>query len=168
MIKVILNNILRFIFLVLLQVLILDGINLGGYINPYMYILFIILLPFETPNWLLLVLAFMIGISVDAFSNTLGIHASASVFAAFLRPMTLKFMAPRDGYEAGTQPKLSTYGFGWFLRYSLIIIFSHHLFFFIVIAFDFADFFSTLMRAILSGSFTLVIIIISQYITYRK
>ena len=45
------RNIIRFVFLVLLQVLILNNIQFSGYINPYFYIYFILLLPFDTPRW---------------------------------------------------------------------------------------------------------------------
>ena len=78
----ILKNIIRFVVLVFIQVAILNNIQISGFINPYMYVLFILLLPFETPNWILLVLSFFLGLSIDIFSNTLGMHASASVFMA--------------------------------------------------------------------------------------
>ncbi len=109
MIRVLPRNIIRFVLLVLFQVLVFNNIQLGGYLNPYIYVLFLLLMPFETPRWLLLVAAFTLGISIDVFSNTLGIHTSATVFMAFIRPFVLDFIAPRDGYEIGTQtysPKL--------------------------------------------------------------
>jgi hypothetical protein len=56
--NIILKNIIRFVVLVLIQVAILNNIQVSGFVNPYMYILFILLLPFEIPNWLLLVLSF--------------------------------------------------------------------------------------------------------------
>ena len=77
MINNILKHSVRFVFLVLLQVLILNNIQLNGFINPYLYILFIIMLPFEIPVWLLMLLAFVMGISIDMFLNTMGIHVCA-------------------------------------------------------------------------------------------
>ena len=99
MINLFLRNIGRFIFLVLFQVLVLDNIQLGGYLNPFMYVLFILLMPFETPGWVLLFSAFLLGGSIDLFEHTPGMHASAAVFMAFLRPAVLKLIAPREGYE---------------------------------------------------------------------
>ena len=61
----ILKNIIRFVVLVFIQVAILNNIQISGFINPYMYVLFILLLPFETPNWILLVLSFFLGLSID-------------------------------------------------------------------------------------------------------
>lgn len=82
--RLVVTNIFRFIALVLIQVLIMNKVNFYGFLNPYIYILFILLLPFETPGWLLLVLSFSMGLTVDLFSGTLGLHAASSVFAGFM------------------------------------------------------------------------------------
>ncbi|PLX03584.1 MAG: rod shape-determining protein MreD, partial [Marinilabiliales bacterium] len=131
MIKVFSRNILRFIFLLLLQVLVLDHINFGGFVNPYLFILFIILLPFETPNWLLLVIAFILGISIDIFNNSPGIQTAATLAMAYARPFLLKVISPRDGYEPGTFPRLYYYGFSWFFKYSVFMVLIHHFTYFI-------------------------------------
>ena len=106
MINLVIRNILRMLVLILFQVLVLNNIQVSGYINPYMYVLFILLLPFETPRWLLLISGFAIGISIDLFANTLGMHTSATVFMAFLRPYILKLLMPHDEYEQSTYPRL--------------------------------------------------------------
>lgn len=168
MIKIIGRNILRFVFLILLQVWVLNNIQFSGFINPYVYILFILLLPFETPAWFILILAFFLGLSVDMFTNTLGMHASASVFMAFFRPYVLQSIAPRDGYEINTFPRVYYYGFTWFFKYTLILVFIHHLFLFTVEVFGFTSYYWVLWRTVLSTLFTMVIIIISQYLIYRK
>lgn len=168
MIKFFGGNIIRFIILVLVQILILNNIQISGYIVPYFYVLFILLLPFETPRWLLLVVAFALGISIDLFMNTPGMHAAATVFMAFLRPYVLEMSSPRDGYEPGTLPRLSYYGFQWFLRYTVILVIAHHFFLFYVEVFRFAEFFSTLLRVLLSSLFSITLIMLSQYFIYRK
>ena len=104
MIRIVGRNIIRFLILILFQVLVLDNILLNGYLNPYFYVLFIILMPFETPRWLLLISGFLLGLSVDLFENTLGMHAAATVFMALVRPWVLSIFAPRDGYEPDTFP----------------------------------------------------------------
>jgi len=167
MIKTVPRYLLNFILLVLLQVFVLNNIQFSGYINPYIYVVFILTLPFETPKWLLLVLAFLMGISIDVFSNTPGMHSSATVFMAFLRPFVLKIIAPRDGYEPETSPHLRYYGGNWFLKYAAILVFAHHLFLFYIEVFRFSDFFATLLRAVLSSSFSIVLILIGQYF-FRK
>ena len=117
MIKLLPRYIIYFALLVFIQVFILNNIQLGGFVNPYLYVLFILLLPFEIPNWFLLVVAFFLGFTVDLFSNTIGMHSSATVFMAFLRPYVLKIISPRDGYESETLPQLRYYGAVWYLRY---------------------------------------------------
>jgi len=168
MIKQIPRYILSFFLLVLLQVLILNNIQLGGFINPYVYILFILILPFNTPKWLLLILGFLLGFSIDLFTNTLGMHSSATVFIAFLRPFVLKIISPRDGYESETSPTVSFYGISWFIQYSTILVFAHHLILFYIEVFRFSDFFITLLRIILSSVLSLLIIFISQYFYRNK
>jgi rod shape-determining protein MreD len=168
MIKLFGRNIIRFVVLVLVQILILNNVQISGYIIPNFYILFILLLPFETPKWMLLLLAFTLGISVDLFTQTPGMHAAATVFMAFLRPGVLEMSAPRDGYESGSFPRIYYFGFQWFLRYAAILILAHHLVLFYIEVFRFAEFFSTLLRVLLSSSFSLVLIMLSQYFIYRK
>lgn len=168
MIRIVGRNIIRFLVLILFQVLVLNNVLLGGYLNPYVYVIFILLMPFETPRWLLLVTAFFLGLSVDLFTNTLGMHAAASVFMAFLRPWVLRSFAPRDGYEPDTFPRVFYYGFNWFLRYSLVLVFLHHMALFYIEAFHFQDFLSTLLRVILSTVLTTATIILSQYFVFRK
>lgn len=162
------SNIIRFIFLVIFQVSILNNIDLGGYISPFLYILFIILLPFETPKWLILVSAFLLGISIDIFSDTIGLHAFASVFIAFIRPSLLNAFAPHDGYSSGSTPLVNSYGFNWFLRYSFLMTIIHHIIFFYIEAFSFEFFFSTLWKAVLSSIFTIILIILSRLLTIKR
>jgi len=81
----IIQNIIRFLLLVLFQVLVLNNIEFLGFINPYLYILFILSLPVQTPRWFALLLAFVLGLTIDTFSNTMGMHAFASVLICFLR-----------------------------------------------------------------------------------
>jgi hypothetical protein len=133
-----------------------------------MYVLFILLLPFEIPNWLLLFLGFFLGVSIDMFTSTLGMHASACVFMAFLRPYVLNVIALRDGYEVGTSPGIQHLGVSWFLKYSLILITAHHLFLFFIEVFSFSNFLDTMGRALLSVVFSFILIIISQFFMFKK
>lgn len=158
---------LQFIFFVLLQGLVLNNVQFSSIINPYLYILFILWLPIETPKFVLLLVSFILGLSVDLFSNTVGMHASATLFLAFCRPFVLRFFEPRDGYEPNQKPGLNHFSLSWFLIYTLILTFLHHLFLFYVEVFRFSDFFSTLSRVIASTVFTVTLILISQFFVYN-
>jgi len=166
--NIILKNTIRFIVLVLIQVAILNNIQVSGFLNPYMYVLFILLLPFETPNWLLLSLSFLLGFSVDIFSGTLGMHASACVFMGYIRPYVLNYLSLRDGYEIGTYPGISYYGFAWFFKYALVLVIAHHSFLFIIEAFSFSNFSETMVRIIFSSFFSLTLIVTSQFLMFKK
>lgn len=164
------NSVLRFglifILLILLQVLLFNNIQFSGYINPYIYILFILLLPVEIPSWLLLLISFATGLIIDFFSGSPGMHSSATVLAGFSRPYILRVIAPRDGYEAGSSPAMITYGFRWFLIYTSLIILVHHTALFYLEVFRFAEFFRTLLRVLLSSLFSITFILMIEF--YRK
>jgi rod shape-determining protein MreD len=160
------SNILRFILVIVLQVAILNNIDIGGYAKPFMYILFILLLPFETPKWLLLVSSFFIGIIIDIFSDSIGIHAFTSVFIAFLRPYVLQYFAPSEGYFLST-PLKNNFGLAWFVRYITFLTIIHSIIFFFLEAFSFEFFFTSLLKAILSSIFTIILIIISRLLTAK-
>ena len=123
---IIFKNIGRFIFLILFQVLILNNIQFNGYINPYLYIYFILLLPFETPRWLLLLSAFLLGLSLDAFTNTFGLNAAACVLMAFVRPFVISAISTGTEFMIGHSTSLKNQGFKWFAYYSITLIFIHH------------------------------------------
>lgn len=158
----IIRIIFRFILLVAVQVILLNNIRLGGYINPFIYVLFIMLLPVRIPKTLLLVISFATGICIDVFSNTLGMHAAASVFLGFARPGILRAISPRDGYEADASPSIKQMGLNWFMLYTCIAVVLHHLVLFYVEVFRFNEFFSTLLRVALSSLTTIIFILISQ------
>jgi rod shape-determining protein MreD len=167
-----LNTILKyaglFILLLALQVLLLNNIQFSGYVNPYVYILFILLLPIETPSWMLLILSFITGLTVDLTSGTLGLHTSATVFAGFLRPYVLNILSPHEGYEQGDLPGIRTFGLRWFISYVLVLVLFHHMFLFYIEVFTFDYFFRTMLRVLLSTAFTVLFIIIVQSIIIRR
>jgi len=163
MINSILRHSLIFLLLILLQILLFNNIEFSGYINPYVYIMFILLLPVEIPSWLLLILSFFTGLVIDIFCGSPGMHTSATLLAGFVRPYVLRLISPRDGYEPGTDPSMMIYGFRWFLLYTLIIVLIHHFALFYLEVFRFADFFRTFLRVILSSLFSIAFILLLEY-----
>jgi rod shape-determining protein MreD len=163
-----LQNIIRFVFLVLFQVLILNSIHLSGYVNPYFYIYFILLLPWETPKWLLLMLSFLLGLSIDIFSNTPGLNAAASVMAGFARPFVIRSFSSGNEFMIGVHPSLRGQGMKWFLYYAAVMVIIHHTTLFFLDVMRFSEFLPTMLRVILSSIFTLLIIFISEYLFYTR
>jgi hypothetical protein len=166
--KVVFNNILRFFFFILIQVLILNNIYLGGFINPYFYVYFILLLPYETPGGLLLFLSFLVGAGVDIFTNTPGLNTSACLAMAYARPNIIKLISTGPDSLIGDSPSLKNQGLKWFLYYSVSLILIHHFVLFYLETFRFTEFLTTFLRIILSSIFTLILVLISEYLRYPK
>lgn len=164
------NSILRYgliaVILILLQLLLFNNIQFSGYVNPYVYIMFILILPAVIPTWLLLVTSFGLGLIIDLFSGSPGMHASATLVAGFSRPYVLRFISPRDGYESDSDLSMSAYGFKWFFIYTVIIVLIHHITLFYIEVFRLTDFFRTMLRVLLSSVFTVGFILLIGY--YRK
>lgn len=97
-----LQNIFSFIVLILLQVLVLNNVQFLGFLNPYIYILFILSLPVKFPRWITLILGFVLGLIIDVFSNTIGTHAFATVLIAFFRTGIIKLFTSRRRQQSYT------------------------------------------------------------------
>ena len=168
MIREIVVNTSRFVLLVLLQIFVLNNIQFSGFVNPYLYIMFIMLLPFKMSGWFMLVLGFILGLTVDVASATIGYHTIATVFMAYCRFHLLRFIAPRDGYEPSMSPTIPSLGLSWFFKYASILTLAHHLVLFWVESFRFTDLFLATLRAMASSIFTILLILIFQFLTLRS
>ena len=164
--NVITTNIVRFIALVLIQALVLNHINFLGYINPYIYILFIILFPIKNNRSLFIFLAFLLGLSVDLFSDSGGIHAAASVTIAYIRPVILKFSFGAI-YEHQTI-KFSNTELGQRLTYFLIAILIHHLILFSVEIFNSSRIILIFKKSLFSSIFTLILCLLITILFSKK
>ncbi len=168
MINRILRYALIFALLLLLQLFLFNNIQFSGYVNPYVYILFIMLLPLEIPAWLLLIISFFTGLIIDLISGTPGMHTSATVLAGFARPYVLRLISPREGYETGSGPSMFVLGFKWFLLYTIFIVLIHHCLLFYLEVFRLSDFFNTFLRVLLSSLFSVIFILLLEYIRRGK
>jgi rod shape-determining protein MreD len=168
MINRILRYALIFILLLILQMFLFNNIQFSGYVNPYVYILFILLLPVDIPAWLLLIISFFTGLIIDLMTGIPGMHTSATVLAGFARPYVLRLIAPREGYETGSGPSMFVYGFKWFLLYTIFIVLIHHFLLFYLEVFRLSDFFNTFLRVLLSSLFSVTFILLLEYIRRGK
>lgn len=164
----VLANILRFILLVFVQVFLLKNIVLYNFATPYLYIMFILVLPFGIPNTLLFLLSFLLGLSIDAFYDTPVLHASACVFLALVRILFISITVQKDGFDNDPEPTLRVMGFRWFFVYALVLTFAHHFFLFNLEVFRLSEMQYTLSRVILSSLFTVFLLLISGFIFFRK
>lgn len=153
-----LSHIWKFLGLVLVQVLICNNINFLGFINPYIYLIFILIYPSKNSRVSFIFIAFLLGLCVDVFSDSGGVHAAASVFTAFIRPAFLK-TSFGTLYEHQTI-KYGNAEFGSLLIYISLVVISHHLVLFSLEIFSLSRVIDILKNTLLSGLFTIILSLI--------
>ena len=164
--NIVLRIILSFIVLVLLQVLVCSNINFLGEINPYVYVIFIILYPVTNNRLLFIFLSFFIGYTVDIFLDSGGVHAAASVAIAYIRPLFLKFsFGAAYDYQS---IKFRNIDFSRRLIYFLLLIVIHHLILFSLVVFDKTKAVLILQQTVYSSSFTLILSLLFSSLFSRK
>ncbi len=131
---------LRFVLLLAAQVFLFNQIAWGWggreYLFVFVYPLFVALLPLRAPRPLVILLAFLLGLAVDFFSETLGLHAGALTFTAYARPLVLRALRPRDGYNIKATPTTADLGAGWVSQYLSFLLLLHLLAFFLLQTFS--------------------------------
>jgi hypothetical protein len=167
MIEIVKHTIRFFLFLIV-QVFIFNQLEIGLGIQFMIYPLFIFLLPTEINIILLMAISFALGISIDSFSNTYGLHASASVLIAYGRPYLLKLFEPRDGYPPSTELTISSMGYAWFSSVYGIFLSAHIFWFFLIEQFKWSEFWFLFLKMILSVPLSLGMSIIIQLLFFKK
>src|SRR5258706_1788778 len=161
----IIPSVIRFFLFAALQVIVFNNLKLNAYINIFIQTGFILLLPCEIQGGLLLVVSFLMGLLMDVFANSGGLHAAACTFMAFCRPGVLRFISPRDGYDSAGSPTISSMGIGWFVTYAFLLVFLHNLVCFFLEAFRLSEFFFTMAKIILTTFVTVLLLIAAQLLT---
>ena len=165
-----LKNIIRFILFILVQVFVLNHIPpLHHLINPYVYFLFILWLPFKTGRKTLMLLALMTGLALDYFTKTPGLHAAPCVLIAYLRPFVINVLITHEGAEANyEEPSIKSMGFASYFVYVSVLTFIHHAFLFLLEALQFAGILYFLGKTFLSLAVSLFLILITELLFVRK
>lgn len=164
------DNIIRysimFVLLVLLQVLVFNRISLFHLATPYLYIYFIIKLPFGINRNLILLLGFLLGLIIDIFSNTPGINAFATTLVAFCRNPLQSVLFTLDDYESQI-PRLSLLGSA-FLKYAALMIIVHQVALICIESFSFFNITLVLLRILTSSILTFIFILGLEGFTLKK
>ena len=161
-------NIARFILLLLVQVMICNHINFLGYINPYIYIIFIFLFPIKEERLVLLLTSFLLGMLVDMFSDSGGVHAAAAVSLAYARPILLKSSFGML-YEHQSI-KFRNTDIGSLITYISLGTVIHHLILFSLEIFNISNILLILQKTLFSSIFTIIlsVLIIILFSRNRK
>jgi len=155
---------LLLVTVLLLQFSIFNHVGIGGFANPYIYLIFLLLLPIDVNGIFLLLSAFGLGFVMDVFSNSQGLHTTASLVLAFCRPGVLQLLLPRPDLDPGILPLPSTRGNAWVIIYVLIMVTIHHVLLYFLDVFHFATFLRTMFKAIVSSGATTLLILLTIYL----
>ena len=158
------KNILRFVVLLILQVLLFNHLNGWGLCHPYIYIMALICMPL-LPRWADMLIAFALGFVMDMFCSSLGIHTAACVLIAYLRPLLLAKMV-QDPERVMQDVSVDTVGLSQFVRLTVALCLLHHGVVFLMDACTLSHFWILLLRWIISCAVTLFVIL--GYTTFRK
>jgi rod shape-determining protein MreD len=161
MINDVIRGVLYFIVLVLVQVLLLNNIHFLRIATPFIYLYFILKLPIGISRSLIVVLSFLLGVTIDTFSNTPGMHAAACTFAGFCRLPIINFFMGKD-LVAGMIPSYRSFGYGGFFRYTLVFVLIHHISLFLIESLTLFDPLFLIIRIVASVITTTLLICIIE------
>ncbi|MET4083711.1 hypothetical protein ABIB40_003683 [Pedobacter sp. UYP30] len=165
--RILIVNILRWLVLLGVQIFLLKNMGFYDLSTPFIYVLFLLLLPFKIPNLLLYLLAFGTGLTLDSFYDTMGVHATACVVLAFVRISFINVSLNKDTLDE-PEPSLKYMGLQWFSLYAFLCVVTHHIVLFLLESFRLTEIGYTLVRAGLSVVFTMVLILLVEFIFYRR
>lgn len=160
-----LRRLLLFVILLLAQVLVLNHIHLFDYATPLLYVYFVVSFKRGFPKWGILVWSFLLGLSVDIFSNTPGVAAASMTMVAMLQPYVMELFIQRDSDEE-LRPSISTLGFSRYLYHVIILTLAYCLPFFTIEFFDFFNWKEWGLNIL--GSTVLTVILIMVLDNLRK
>ena len=130
----------------------------------FIYLAFLLSIPINSNRILDMFIGLVTGLVVDIFSDSLGIHTAASVLFMYFRYYLIQWSTPQGGYEGNALPSISSMGLSWYLTYSLPLLFVHQIALFFIEAGGFGLFFYTFTKVLMSTFFTLVVIVLFQYL----
>ena len=148
-------NGLRFLLLVLAQVLVFNKLNFLGSINPMIYILFLYWYPIKQRQSVFMLICFILGLTVDIFSDTLAFHTVACTTMAFLRPVIMRFVFGVN-YEFQSF-KLGNSTWTQQIAFLTFLILGHHTIFFTLEIFSLSHLLLLLKKIVFTGAGTLIV-----------
>lgn len=166
--KIITHNLLRFIILILLQVVLLKNIGYYNLAAPFPYILIILLLPIGIPNLALYVIGLTVGLAIDLFYDSSGIHAAACIVLCAFRIFFNSITIDADIKKSQITPNLAATGIKWFVSYTFLGTITHHLALFLIEVFSFQNLNITLLSTLMSSVFTFLLIFLISLLFYKR
>jgi len=160
------RRLLLYAVLVLAQALVLNHIHLFGYATPLLYVYFVVSFPRNYPKWGILLWSFLLGLNVDAFSNTPGVAASAMTLIGLLQPYVQELFMQRDS-EDDFQPSINSMGAGKYIYFTLLLTFIYCIVFFTVEMFTFFNWLQWILNILTSTLLSLLFIVVIDNLRKR-
>jgi len=166
--KIIISSISGFFVYLVVQVFLLKNLVIFDVAFCFLYVLYILLLPLEIKTIPLMIMAFLLGFSIDIFYDSLGMHTASLLAMAFIRNTWIGMIVPTGGYDENVQLSVLNMGIGWFLTYSLPLIFLHHLIFFYIDSLGTGLYLTMVNRIWSSLLFAMILGIMVQMLFYKR
>ena len=166
----ILKNSIRFVLFLLIQIIILNEVPpLHQFISPYLYFTFLLWLPFGTNRLTLTILGFVLGYSLDIFTNTPGLHAAAATLVGYVRPTILNLLlAQETSEEVNKEPSVGTMGWGPFMIYVFLLTFIHHFYLVLLEWLQFGNFTYFIGKVIATSLMSVLLILLVELVMNRR
>lgn len=157
-----------FLVFVLLQVLVVNYIRLFGIVTPFIYVYVILKLPVDMSRTSVIAFSFLLGLTIDIFSNTFGMHAAACSLVGFVRTPLLERFVDMKELPGGSVPSYRLFGFGKFMRYTLLMVTLHHVALFLIESFSLFQPWRMIVRMTSSIALTSLLILILEAFNLGK
>lgn len=166
----IIKNIVRFVLFLLVQIIILNEVPpLHQFITPYIYFLFLLWLPFGTSRLSMTFIGFILGYTLDLFSNTPGLHAAACTLVGYLRPTILNLLLAQEATEElNRAPSIGTMGWGPYFIYVFILTFTHHFYLVLLEWLQFGNFTYFIGKVFATSIMSMLLIFLTELIMNRR
>ena len=169
--RLIVTNIVRFFALIFIQIFVVNRLSLG-FLNPYIsmviYISFLFTFPLQVSKYSTLLVALLLGLTVDIFQNTGGVHASACVFLAFMQPFVLRRLQTSNSMDDKQELNVYTQDLQQYSLYCFLLSFCFFFWLFLLEEFSFWKLPLITLKAILSSIASTFLIILGQFLLIRQ
>lgn len=166
------RNLFSYGFLILVlglvQILFLKNLAVLGHAFGFLYLLGLLILPSTIRTIPLMLIAFCIGLILDIFFQTIGMHTAAATLFAFLKPTWLKAASPTGGFDEAEEPSLGQIGFGRYITYAFPLLFVYSLGFFTADQWGTGGFLGILTKSFFSALFTLLLTLVVQLLFFSR
>ena len=156
----------RYIIVMLLQVLLFNQLQLWGVCHPYIYVLCLLMMPITLPHIADMVIGAGVGLLMDVFCNSIGIHMAACILIMFIRPYLLGAIV-NDKDRLNEQISLRLIGMEALIKYVVILVLVHHLTIFLLAAWGWSHIGFVLLETMVSSLITIAAIIGYNILKYR-